>query len=1346
MTQDSDDLLAMVFSAPIHLPPTQVKQEGDMVITTSESSHFESHRTSSQHEETRVTTETRTVESHSSGHHFHAEKHEERSGSFYEGGEQYHYENEGRRDTAASGVAPSVSVRSSMSHQTHHEQSYDLPTMESTYVTKSESHRHGMDGSEMSESSVTLVSSHAQQMEEVHQAIGEGARTPIAPFRTPSHDAVIEQFKSLHKRESVASSVQQEEDHSHLGDDHSARESPVKVTHYEFDSSAIRSRNSDEIEILEYQELGFEPLLRMIASETAHVESQQLQDEHHHGDEDYHQESHQHYEEHHQQESHNHHHDSDDDQFTFENVEYVHEKEDAPHVDHGSDEAHEERIITTTTTTTDKLYDPYAITVEEHHEHDDHVTNNKNDESFYSHSVYDKDHHHHRESPLLVDTHHSDEQVEIRTSMHSSGHSTLVRSAQRPNVDVPLNAGAVKELLSKLEAGQFNDEVHEKPRKEINIFESLDENGNTPPGVLPPVPQPQSHYHEFNELSYRQPRDLTKATAKLHHYEAKDHGEVHRHDPNTCSDCRAGRHDQHAYKKIEARVERTHGHNQQDEHDRHDQHRYEQREGAGRYEKRYDHYDDRQQRYKHGNDHGHYDQKIHHYSTSQHEQGEYAYAPSEYSEQSVEENQLSVSQLRNVFGGAAAKHNDEHKTHKRTTSIHRIDEVIRTGGAGRNVVDSSSHVSKNSYKPQTNTVVATSAVQSHVSSPVHHYTPQLPVQNHSISATSPKSPPPAPVSVARVPRSNNSDQFNSIRVVRNVREFVNVYGRKDFDTTKHNVITSPISPRSPILPIAQERKVVSSVQASAKPNAAQAQHHVQQKQTVVKTNVQHSAPKADTVVQQRTTTTHVSTGHKQEVQAPVPAKRDMAFAATHKSAVPLPYYHPEAIMPCCCCNHLAHVHHVQQHNHSGALVHDHHNKGHEMHQHNTGHIVSAEHQLHQHEDPRDRSDTDQSFVLTSVSERRAAYEQKSTTFPKSKGPKPMASVKASVVASKPQVDPMHSYVPQTMTDQTSVLTSKPQVDPMHSYVPQTTVEQTSVLNLKSQVDPMHSYVPQNTVEQTSVLSLKPQADPIHSYVPQTTVEQTNVLNSKSQVDPMHSYVPQTTVEQTSVLNSKSQVDPMHSYVPQNTVEQTSVLSLKPQADPMHSYVPQINTAVSASATQSHQGLSEHHYMPELPVQNLYIPATSPVLSSPISPEALARMSLKTDSVELNESAVVKNVRDCVNAYGQKESDSTQQQVIKNNVVNVQEHTVATAVQYFTKANALKAQEQFQKKQTTVKANVQQHSEIPCCHVVPCCCCSHILHHHTMDHGKSCLCQQSCEICEKTCNIELSTKKNSPRTN
>ncbi|VDO32378.1 unnamed protein product [Haemonchus placei] len=1074
------------------------------------------------------------------------------------------------------------------------------------------------------------------------QAIGEGARTPIAPFRTPSHDAVIEQFKSLHKRESVASSVQQEEDHSHLGDDHSARESPVKVTHYEFDSSAIRSRNSDEIEILEYQELGFEPLLRMIASETAHVESQQLQDEHHHGDEDYHQESHQHYEEHHQQESHNHHHDSDDDQFTFENVEYVHEKEDAPHVDHGSDEAHEERIITTTTTTTDKLYDPYAITVEEHHEHDDvsedlmrkhvvepmmreimrataltdnsahfyetshrttsttkyshhmkkevHVTNNKNDESFYSHSVYDKEHHHHRESPLLVDTHHSDEQVEIRTSMHSSGHSTLVRSAQRPNVDVPLNAGAVKELLSKLEAGQFNDEVHEKPRKEINIFESLDENGNTPPGVLPPVPQPQSHYHEFNELSYRQPRDLAKATATLHHYEAKDHGEVHRHDPNTCSDCRAGRNDQHAYKRIEARVERTHGHNQQDEHDRHDQHRYEQREGAGRYEKKYDHYDERQQRTRHGNDHGHYDQKIHHYSTSQHEQGEYAYAPSEYSEQSVEENQLSVSQLRNVFGGAAAKHNDEHKTHKRTTSIHRIDEVIRTAGAGRNVVDSSSHVSKNSYKPQTNTVMATSAVQSHVSSPVHHYKQQLSVQNHSISATSPKSPPPAPVSVARVPRSSNPDQFNSIRVVRNVREFVNVYGRKDFDTTKHNVITSPISPRSPILPVAQERKVVSTVQASAKPNAAQAQHHVQQKQTVVKTSVQHSAPKTDTVVQQRTTTTHVSTGHKQEVQAPVPAKRDMAFAATHKSAVPLPYYHPEAIMPCCCCNHLAHVHHVQQHNHSGALVHgnhypfvplvlyndvdiyhtDHHNKEHEMHQHHTGHIVSAEHQLHQHEDPR-----------------------------------------------------------------------------------------------------------------TSVLTLKPQADPMHSYVPQTTVEQ---------ADPMHSYVPQTQVEQTSVLSSKSHVDPMHSYVPQNTVEQTSVLSLKPHADPMHSYVPQINT-VSASATQSHQDLYEHHYMPELPVQNLYISATSPVLSSPISPEALARMSLKTDSVDLNESGVVKNVRDYVNAYGQKESDSTHQQVIKNNVVNVQEHKVATAVQNFTKANALRAQEQFQKKQTIVKTSVQQHSEV-----------------------------------------------------
>lgn len=63
------------------------------------------------------------------------------------------------------------------------------------------------------------------------------------------------------------------------------------------------------------------------------------------------------------------------------------------------------------------------------------------------HSVYDKEHRHHRESPLLADTHRrhdTGEQVEIRTQMHQSGHSTLVRQKERPTSDLPVNTGGEK--------------------------------------------------------------------------------------------------------------------------------------------------------------------------------------------------------------------------------------------------------------------------------------------------------------------------------------------------------------------------------------------------------------------------------------------------------------------------------------------------------------------------------------------------------------------------------------------------------------------------------------------------------------------------------------------------------------------------------------------------------------------------------------------------------------------------------------------------------------------------------------------------------------------------------------
>ncbi|KAK6060097.1 hypothetical protein COOONC_02248 [Cooperia oncophora] len=146
-----------------------------MVITASESSHFESHHTSSYHEETRVT-ESHVEMSRSSEQHSHVDKYEDKSDA-HPGYTQHYYQfsNDGRRDTNASAVsgATSVSVHSSVSNQTR-EQSYDLPPLE-PFVPSSETHaehKRGSTGSEHSESTVTVVSSHVQQAaEEVHTPV-----------------------------------------------------------------------------------------------------------------------------------------------------------------------------------------------------------------------------------------------------------------------------------------------------------------------------------------------------------------------------------------------------------------------------------------------------------------------------------------------------------------------------------------------------------------------------------------------------------------------------------------------------------------------------------------------------------------------------------------------------------------------------------------------------------------------------------------------------------------------------------------------------------------------------------------------------------------------------------------------------------------------------------------------------------------------------------------------------------------------------------------------------------------------------------------------------------------------
>ncbi|VDO89492.1 unnamed protein product [Heligmosomoides polygyrus] len=231
----------------------------------------------------------------------------------------------------------------------------------------------------------------------------------------------------------------------------------------------------------------------------------------------------------------------------------------------------------------------------------------------------------------------------------------------------------------------------------------------------------------------------------------------------------------------------------------------------------------------------------------------------------------------------------------------------------------------------------------------------------------------APLAVARPTRAN-SEQFNSIRVVRNVRDFVSVYGRKDFQSGEQE---APVSPKGQVVPTVREEKIFSPVSVPPRPNVVHAHQEMHKKQQVIKTD-----------------------GH----QYTKPAKREMHSVAAHAHPAPVevPYYQPPH---CCCCNHLMHLHHSQQHAynlvHNPALMHnvapmlqyhhagEHHHEGFQY----GGHHHELEHQ-HHFEDHRGRADSDESFVLVTVSERRAAFEQKTSDANGSfhEGPKPMVDI------------------------------------------------------------------------------------------------------------------------------------------------------------------------------------------------------------------------------------------------------------------------------------------------------------------------------------------------------------------
>ncbi|KHJ97573.1 hypothetical protein OESDEN_02452 [Oesophagostomum dentatum] len=146
----------MVFSAPIHLPPTQVKNEsGEVAVTRTESTRIETHETVI-HGESYHTSEAVI---HGASHHtssFRQETHEshhleghqvESGGNFEESSvvesEQFNdLDNErNRAESAAMSTATSVSVRSSVSQQQFHEPKTVITSQ--TYVVTKSQHTTG---------------------------------------------------------------------------------------------------------------------------------------------------------------------------------------------------------------------------------------------------------------------------------------------------------------------------------------------------------------------------------------------------------------------------------------------------------------------------------------------------------------------------------------------------------------------------------------------------------------------------------------------------------------------------------------------------------------------------------------------------------------------------------------------------------------------------------------------------------------------------------------------------------------------------------------------------------------------------------------------------------------------------------------------------------------------------------------------------------------------------------------------------------------------------------------------------------------------------------------------------
>ncbi|CAJ0609895.1 unnamed protein product [Cylicocyclus nassatus] len=858
MTQESDDLLAMVFSAPINLPPTQVKSEGGDVVVTS-STTVETH-------ETVVHAESKQTSS------FHQESHSE-SHQFSSGGhiEEHHSIVESERDRTASNAKSAASSVSM--HKTT-----DAIGEAKAVLSQSYGMARGRVASDDDRSSMAMMSSERlvdAAPPNTSLSVKSEASTTVVPVRSSDHDAVIEQFKNLHRRE----------------------DSQTKL---------------EGLEVLVYQEFEGVPLG---ATDAVQVEPQRVlyKDR----DVSVHAES------------------EGEPSFTFDKVDYPAEP---VGTDYFTDEPQldvyrEEKTATTTTTrveTSDykngyrketqssnassikepapqqrssqaqwgkeKPYNPYAEVVESKeslNKSDDevsvpHVVRPRVrddprpvvlDRGVYKVTEYkfksrsDQDHGGEfidDEAKRQAQTRYTyeernrgrtdtQEEVEIRTRMHDSPASTLVRQSTRPNMDLPPNTGAVKYLRDRIEMSGNNNNEQKKTTKRIDIFESL----NQTRGATNQYNQPVEEVRVDERELYDPYADVQRST-----FQSKQSEQANQRVVNQTSTRQTyiQREPQYQQKQVTKTVTRTTGQNQH--------------QNSGPLQCTCN------QCAIHG-------KQIANASAARaQEMQELSYKPAGYGTY-----QNTLTQGSNKKGGTVvvqktiANQYEDNRAHKRSSSVHHVEDTTRPTGV---------HISGVVGNPVDTRTAQGEVYTTRTSSYVPH--DRYDTQERQMTFSPVSSPTPVPLT-----GMSRDEKFNSVRVVKNVRAFVNEWGQKDFVPPGIGA-NAPLSPRAVVSPTFSETRVTSTMQQNVtQPAQTTTITTTQTKQQTIINREARELGKGDANVNQQLVTP----------TAPVPAKRESVVVARARSASPAvlehPLYHHD--YHCCCCPYMHHEHYPCAHAH-----------------------------------------------------------------------------------------------------------------------------------------------------------------------------------------------------------------------------------------------------------------------------------------------------------------------------------------------------------------------------------------------------------------------------------------------